>query len=137
EGEGYEHVCQVVPYQEPVRVTACAMITRFPHPPDVITSPIADDSAAGGSGALHGEGHRRGRDRMPLVAEFRRSWRSSGPCGRQLVQVVRRGDKAPLARDLRGTAQEELPEAPDVFHDPEHRLHRSLAQSVTAPPPPA
>src|SRR5881397_968762 len=104
------------------------MIIRLLESPDMIRPPIADDSAAGGSGALLGEEYPGGRDRMPLFAVFRRSSHPSRACGRQLVQVVRRGDKAPLAGDLRGTAQEELPEAPDVFHDPEHRLHGSLAQ---------
>src|SRR5438876_9222479 len=112
------------------------MIIGLPRPPEVLRSPAAGDSAADDGGVRRGP-HPRGSDRALLAAELGRSSRPSGPCRRQLVQVVRGGDEAPLTGDLRGTAQEELPEAPDVFHDPEHRLHRSLTQSVAAPPPAA
>src|SRR5437870_8790677 len=71
------------------------MIIGLPRPPEVLRSPAAGDSAADDGGVRRGP-HPRGSDRALLAAELGRSSRPSGPCRRQLVQVVRGGDEAPL-----------------------------------------
>src|SRR5437879_5257864 len=70
------------------------MITGLPRPSEVLRSPAPGDAAADDGGV--GWGPPRGSARALLAAELGRSSRPSGPCRRQLVQVVRGGDEAPL-----------------------------------------
>ena len=106
------------------------------QPPEVLSSLAVDGSTADDVVALRG--NVRHTATGPIgAAKCGGSAHPSSACRRQLVQVVRRGDQAPLPGDLGGPAQEELPEAPGVLHDPKHRFYGPFAQAVAAPPPAA
>ena len=51
--------------------------------------------------------------------------------------VIRQRYQGPFALHLLKTPQQKLPEAHRLLHDPEHRLHRLLAQTVMRPGAPA
>src|SRR5271169_1832016 len=63
--------------------------------------------------------------------------RGSRPGRGQLQQVVGGTQQGPFALHVGEPPQQELAKAARVFDEPEDRLHRLLAQSIAAPPPPA
>ena len=63
------------------------------------------------------------------------SCRGWAPKPEQLEQVVAGADHQPLPVHLFQSPQQELPEAPALFHLPEHRFHRLHPQCVALSPP--
>ena len=64
------------------------------------------------------------------LALFSTSCRDSPSAAIQGQQILRQTDQGPFSVDLRQPPQEELPEAPGAFDQPEDQLHNRFASSI-------